>query len=175
MTKNAQPLPTPEPGKVARMVSPGGHKLRTGWCGHGPADPAHQPARCSTLTWSPSKPGWVACSCECHDADLDDPELLTQLAAEAYEREYRWRAEHAGVLKPKRRTVSTSEDDGGASKPKGAPVRQSDDELRAFVSTRLGEDPAVSMWALIREWREQGKSIGTGRFRRLFEEARAGK
>jgi hypothetical protein len=172
---NTPPLPTLDVGTITRST------IRSGWCGRGVDDPGHRAASCSPFSWSPSKPGWIACKCTCHDDDLADPELVVQLVAEAYAKEYPWRAEYAGVVTRKRPaaapTTDVDSDVEDTPRPKAAGRRATiaDVELRTFVVREIELDPSASVWQLIRTFRASGGSVSNARLKAVFDDVRAGR
>jgi hypothetical protein len=174
MSQNAYPLPTPTPGTIGKL------KLRSGWCAMGATDPEHVDGRCRPLSWSPSVPGWMACPCACHEDDLLDPARIEELVADAYQREYYWRAEHAGVVKRKPAApIATDDAATGVDVPvrstgPGRKASVADVELRTFVVREVEVDPSVSVWTLLKRFRADGGSASSARFRRVFDEVRKG-
>jgi hypothetical protein len=56
--------------------------------------------------------------------------------------------------------------------PKYDHTPMSDDEVRSYVSSKLGENPSAKHTALLRQLRDSGRACEQSRFRRLFEEVR---
>lgn len=75
---------------------------RSGHCHGGPDGPGHAGASCRVVSWSPDPAGWRVCRCECHDVDVEDPELVRQVIAEVAPGELRWRLEAAGGRRRRR-------------------------------------------------------------------------
>jgi hypothetical protein len=83
--------------------------------------------------------------------------IVTRLAEEALD-----------VRAAQRFVFSLLEGQEPPSRPRG--LSASPDEVRAFISEQLANDPSLKKSPLLRRWRDQGRAFEQKRFGELFEE-----
>ena len=155
--------------------------LRIGWCSGGPESPSHRAALCLVVHWSPSRGGWAACRCECHDVDLTDATFVAEAIAERLPHELYWREralDMAAGKRPRRRPIAAviSAEPGDVELAEvevrpAARVAVPDDEVAAYVAEALAGAGATrpTVAELLRAYRASGRSCSRERFRKVYD------